>query len=363
MHSLKKIVSILITATILSSNNFACTGLTLKTTGDNSYISGRTLEFGKGLLTFEILAVPNNFSYSGTLMDNQKGLKWTTKYKHVGFGLTNYNIIVDGINEQGLSSGMFYFPGFAKFQNLNKTNKNKSLSAHELVSWILGNCATVEEVKQKLPTINVIGTELKELDCIPPLHFNVNDKNGHSIVIEYTKGKLTVYDNPIGVLTNSPSFDWHLTNLRNFVGLKPTSETQIDIDGLKLSPFGNGSGAFGLPGDFTPPSRFIRASFFKLSSSPSKTASQAVKKIFHILNQFDIPDGANIYATNDQKHTEITLWTSISDLKNLKYYFHTYNNRRVRMLNLKNIIFNKNKILRLNYGKKEEIKNITGKLK
>ena len=362
MNKFTKFLTLAIAATAINSNIFACTGLTLKTT-DGNYVSGRTLEFGKELLDFEIVAVPKNFRYYGTIGNNEKGLEWTTKYKQVGFGIVDYDIIADGINDQGLSCGMFYFPGYAKFQKLTKDNKKNSLSAHELVSWILGNCATVEEVKDKLPKINVIGTELKELSCVPPLHFNVNDKHGHSIVIEYTNGKLTIFDNPIGIITNSPSFDWHLTNLRNFVGLTPSSNAQIDVNGLKLSPFGNGSGAFGLPGDFTPPSRFIRAAFFKLASIPSKNSFQAVCKIFHILNQFDIPEGANIYVTNGEKHTEITLWTSASDLKNLKYYFNTHNNRQIQMLELKNIDFEENKLLRFKYINKENIANITKKLK
>ncbi len=347
---------------------FACTGLTL-TAKNGDYVFGRTLEFGAGLLNFELLAVPRNFDYKGITPKKNAGLKWQTKYSHVGFGLKNHDVILDGINDQGLSAGVFYFPGYAEFQKCTDKNNDISLSVHQLVSWILGTCATVEDVKQKLPRINVVGVKLAELGIVPPLHFSVNDKAGNSIVIEYIKGKLTIHDNLIGVITNSPDFSWHMTNLHNYIGLKSISDPSLKIK-LKnkdqiIAPFGGGSGAFGLPGDFTPPSRFVRATFFKLNAKTMNNANDAVFQIFHILNQFDIPAGSVVYyKDNDKrsengKNTEITVWTSACDLRNLVYYFHTFTNRHLQMIDLKKIKWTNGKILRFNSQKKEIPNNIT----
>ena len=97
------------------------------------------------------------------------------------------------------------------------------------------------------------------------------DASGKSIVIEYVGGKLNVFDDPLGVVTNSPSFDWHMANLRNYVNFSMTNVPPVKLGSVKLEPFGQGSGMLGLPGDFTPPSRFVRAVAFSQSVFPSKT--------------------------------------------------------------------------------------------
>jgi choloylglycine hydrolase len=50
---------------------------------------------------------------------------------------------------------------------------------------------------------------------VPPLHFVVHDRTGKSIIIEPVDNVLKLHQNSVGVTTNSPTFDWHMTNLRN----------------------------------------------------------------------------------------------------------------------------------------------------
>src|SRR5690606_6140997 len=114
---------------------------------------------------------------------------------------------------------------------------------------------------------------------------------GAAIVIEPVEGQLAVYDNPLGVITHSPSFAWHMTNLRNYIALSPRNVPPIEVDGEMLAQLGQGSGMLGLPGDFTPPSRFVRAAVFSASAVPAQTAAEGVPQVFHILNNFDIPIG------------------------------------------------------------------------
>ena len=119
----------------------------------------------------------------------------------------------------------------------------------------------------------------------------VHDASGKSLVIEYVGGKLNLYDDPLGVITNSPGFDWHMTNLRNYVNFSLDNHPPIQLGSVKLAPFGQGSGMLGMPGDFTPPSRFVRAVAFSQSVLEPKTGDEAVLTAFHILNNFDIPRG------------------------------------------------------------------------
>ena len=172
------------------------------------------------------------------------------------------------------------------------------------------------------------------------MHAIIHDGSGKSIVVEYVDGKLNVHDNPLGVITNSPTFDWQMTNLRNYVGFSFSNRPDVQVGPVKLVPFGQGSGMLGLPGDFTPPSRFVRAAAFSQSVLPSKTGEEAVLSAFHVLNNFDIPKGAARDIQKDEHGNilaDYTHWTAASDLKAKRYYFRTYDNSQIRMVDLTTI--------------------------
>jgi choloylglycine hydrolase len=165
----------------------------------------------------------------------------------------------------------------------------------------------------------------------------VHDETGTSIVIEYVGGKLNVHDNPLGVMSNSPSFDWHMTNLRNYVNMSVNNAPPAKIGSVTLLPLGMGSGMLGVPGDFTPPSRFVRAAIYSASALPSATSDEAVNQAFHILNQFDIPKGAARDHEKDEHGNVVadyTLWTSANDLKNRRFFIRTYDNSQIRSIDL-----------------------------
>jgi choloylglycine hydrolase len=242
--------------------------------------------------------------------------------------------IVDGINEAGLYVGLFYFPGYASYSDATKDNTARAMAPHEYANWLLGNFATVDEVKANFDKVVLVPVVVEAIEEVAPVHFVVHDRSGKSVVIEPLNKSLKIYDNPLGVVTNSPTFDWHMTNLRNYVNLTATNVPPIDLGGVKLAQFGQGSGLRGLPGDFTPPSRFVRAVAFSQSAIRSNTAAQAVLQAFHILNNFDIPYGAVREVDNGQMHAEATTWTSASDLKNLRWYFRTYDDQSIRSVDL-----------------------------
>ena len=168
----------------------------------------------------------------------------------------------------------------------------------------------------------------------PPFHYLVIDKEGNSLVIEPLAGKLKVHENKLGVITNSPTFDWHMTNLKNYLNLKPENVKPKVIDGVELAPPGQGSGMMGLPGDFSPPSRFVRAAIFSTTAIPSSDATKAVFQAFHILNQFDIPFGTVRAVENGVTHIERTQATSVRDPQSLKYYFRTYEDQTIKSVDL-----------------------------
>ena len=212
----------------------------------------------------------------GTLPDGGKGISYKTKYGFVGANAEGLTAIVDGINDQGLYVGLFYFPGYASYPDATKENASRAMAPHEYGNWLLGNFSSVEEVKANFDKVVLVPVVVEAIEQAAPVHFVVHDRNGKSVVIEPLAKSLKIYDNPLGVMANSPTFDWHMTNLRNYVNLSATNVPPLDLGGIKLAQFGQGSGMRGLPGDFTPPSRFVRAVAFSQSAIQPETATPAV---------------------------------------------------------------------------------------
>ena len=326
------VAGVLAAALILTPVAQACTGIRL-IAKDGGVVAARTLEFGFDLHS-EVMVVPAGTALTGTLPDGGKGISYTTKYGFLGANAEGLTAIVDGINDQGLYVGLFYFPGYASYADVTKDNSAHAMAPHEYANWLLGNFANIEEVKANFNKVALVPVVIEAIEQAAPVHFVVHDRSGKSVVIEPLGKTLKIYDDPLGVVTNSPTFDWHMTNLRNYVNLTATNVPPIDVGGITLAQFGQGSGLRGLPGDFTPPSRFVRAVAFSQSALPSDTAAQAVLQAFHILNNFDIPYGAVRDIQGGQIHAEATTWTSASDLKNLRWYFRTYGDQSIHAVDL-----------------------------
>ena len=345
------------------ANTNACTGIQLQAE-DKSFVSGRTLEFG---ISFDssVIVVPRNYEFTGQTTLGA-GKKWKTKYASVGVMLVDNEIIMDGINEKGLSVGSFYFPGFAKYAVTTPENQAISMSSSDIMQWIVSQFATVAEVRAAIENNEVAISPVLTPGWPPevqPFHFIVYEKNGKSLVIEPIDGKLVLSDNPAGTMANSPTFDWHMTNLRNYIYLNPKNVSPISVFGKEFKQLGQGSGMVGLPGDFTPPSRFVRAAVFSATAIPEKDAEAGIKQVFHILNNFDIPVGASREVKDGVIYSDYTMLTVARDSKNLRYYFHTYDDQTIRMIDLTKFDLNAKSIKKINTKSTQPIVDVTDKLK
>ena len=312
----------------------ACTGGAL-IAKDGSVAVGRTLEFGQPLDS--VLAIwPAGSEFTGLTPTGANGLKWKSKYGFVGpTAATNYDMLIDGLNDQGLNVGLFYFPGYAQYPEATPENSAKGLAPAQIAAWILGNCATVAEVKERIGEVVMLPVVLDLIGIVPDLHIKVQDPTGACITIEPRGGELKVYDNPVRVLTNAPEFPWHLTNLNSYLNISAGLPEGRKIGDLTLSPFGMGAGALGLPGDFSPPSRFVRMAFFLQTAEPQDSSGQAVATMFHFLNNFDIPPGsARPPADVSEKEPDYTSWTVVSDLAAKHYHWKTFGNQNIRVIDL-----------------------------
>lgn len=333
---MKQYVIILMLATmslVAWQTALACTGIRL-TAKDGSVVVARTLEFGADLES-KVGVFPAGTTIVGTLPNNGKEIEFKTRYGIVGANAFGLPTVVDGLNDRGLYVGEFFFPGSAGFADVTPENAPRAMAGYQYSMWILGNFASVAEVKAAYDRVALVKTVVPALAMAPPVHFRIVDKTGAAVVVEPIGGRLVIYDDPLGVLTNSPTFDWHMTNLRNYAGLSADNRGALTVQGVTLSSFGQGSGFYGVPGDFTPPSRFVRAVAYEAAAVQPATGPDAVQQVFHILNNFDIPVGAVRDVVNGKSIDEWTLWTSAADLTNQQFYFRTFNNQSLRSVDVR----------------------------
>ncbi len=322
---------------------WACTGIML-TGADGSIIRARTAEWGPFDLETKINIIPRGYSYTaGAMPDGKEGLSWTGRYGMVGISMLDHGAPADGINEAGLSAGLFYLPGYTEYQEYKPDLADNTIPGDLLASYVLSQFETVEEAQAGLENVRVVGVVDETLGFPFPFHMLVSDRSGGRIVVEYIDGELTVFDAPLGVITNSPNYDWHMTNLNNYVNLSAISVPPVETSGVSFAPLGAGSGMIGLPGDFTPPSRFVRAVAFSQTARETTDGYDTVREAFRILDNFNIPADAAEGAQDDVQSDDLlysaTQITTASDSQNLVYYYHTMYDRTVHAVDMKKIDF------------------------
>jgi choloylglycine hydrolase len=344
---------------------FACTGISLKAK-DGGVVVARTVEWALSDAQHnKIMIVPRQKTFSGQTPDGYNGKKWTGKYGFVSLTAYGQAYGPDGLNEEGLYVGVYYLPGFAEYAVYESGKADISMSVGDFMQWMLSSFKTVSEVEQSLDEIIVVNVVNEEFGgAALPFHFKISDPSGESIVIEIVNhGEMKVYKPFLGVITNSPTYDWHLTNLRNYLFLSPEPQNNLTIDNFNLTPLGGGSGFMGLPGDFTPPSRFIRAAAFSASARPLENTTEAVFEAFRILDNFNIPLGSLVPVSHIPGDiVSATQITTASDLKEKVFYYHTMWNREIRKIDLKQIDFSavKEQVIDDDQEKSNRTKDITG---
>lgn len=326
----------LLTGTFFAQRTFACSGITLHTV-DNHPVTARTIEWAATPLTTMYVVVPRGQVQQSFLPDGtMDGHQFTAQYGYVGIAVENDAFVMEGINEAGLSAGLFYFPQYGEYQPYDPQKKEQSVSDMQLVAWILSNFSSINSLKAGIEDIRVIATDPRA----STVHWRITESSGRQVVLEIVNQQIHFHENPLGVITNSPDFQWHITNLNNYVNLSAGSINHRQVGALSLNAFGGGSGLHGLPGDMTPPSRFIRAAFFQSTAPRLGDEDATVVQAFHLLNNFDIPVGIQFAdpreVPNMPSATQVTI---ASDLSNLRLYYRTMYDASIRCIDLKDINF------------------------
>lgn len=329
----KIMFTVVATSNIISG--LACTGISL-TAKDGSYLQARTIEGAYMDLPGEYVIIPRGQQLQSFTPVDAHGMKFTAKYGVVGLSVVRKEFIAEGINEMGLSCGLFFFPHYGSYQPFDEAQRSKTIGDLQLNQWMLSQFATVDEAVSAIMSgqVRIVG-----LDKISVVHWRIGDASGRQVVLEIVGGNPAIYENRVGVIANAPDFQWHLTNLNNYVNLLPGDAKRQMLGDHELFPMGGNSGFLGLPGDATPPSRFVRAAFYRNTAPQLATSFETVKQCFHILNNFDIPIGTEHMAGNVPDIPSVTHWTSVIDLTHLKVYFKTAYNNTIRCIELEDIDF------------------------
>ena len=235
----------------------------------------------------------------------------------------DYPLYYDAINEKGLGMAGLNFPTNAVYHE-EATDKD-NIAPFEFIPWILSQCATVEEAKNLLAKINIAQINFSDELPASPLHWIIADKE-KSITVESVKDGLKVYDNPVGVLTNNPTFDIHMFNLNNYMSLSIEPPKNNFSEKLKFDIYSRGMGALGLPGDLSSLSRFVKASFTKMNSLSGDTESESISQFFHILTSVEQQRGC-VHMGEDKY--EITIYSSCCNMDKGIYYYTTYENSQI----------------------------------
>ena len=308
-----------------------CTAITYS--GYNTYF-GRNLDL-EYLYDEAVTIVPRNFPLRFKREEDIKN-----HYAIIGMStiINNYPLFYDATNEHGLSMAGLNFVGNAVYHDYEYGQKN--LCTFELIPYLLATCKTVEEAMISIENLNILSTPFDENTPNSMLHWIISDKV-ESMTIESMCDGIRIYRNPLGVLTNNPPFDYHLTNLNNYLNLTPDEPKNRFSRSVNLEPYSRGMGTMGMPGDLSSSSRFVRATFTKTNSPKMRSEEKSVSHFFHILGSVEMCEGSVRIGRKNEK----TQYSSCINIQDGIYYYRTYSNSRITAVKMRNENLDSSKLI------------------
>lgn len=255
----------------------------------------------------------------------------STHYAMMGMAnvTSHYPLYAEAVNERGLCMAGLNFPGNARYLSKAEVTK-QPVTPYELILYVLGTCATLAEARALLAKLDLVAIPFLPSLPLASLHWLISDASG-SLTVEPTPSGLRVYENPHGVLTNNPPFPFHLDNVRQYLHLSAGSPENHFSPALPLTPFCQGAGAIGLPGDFSSASRFVKTLFCRENSHCDQTEAACVAQVFHILDAVALVRGTVI---TPEGKMGITTYSCCIDVKAGIYYYKTYENSQITKIQL-----------------------------
>lgn len=293
--------------------------------GKNTLFFGRNMDleyhFGES-----VVITPRNFG----LPTKRAGLL-VPQYAMIGMASVadGYPLYAEAMNECGLCMAGLNFPDHAHYPAEASPQKT-AVTPYELIPVVLGTCRTCAEAKKLLADLTLIAIPFSPTLPLAPLHWMISDAEG-SLTLECTQSGMHLYDNPYGVLTNNPPFPFHHENVRQYLHLSAQSPQNAFGAELSLTPFGQGAGALGLPGDFSSASRFVKALFCKTNSICDSSEQACISQVFHSLDAVAMVRGSVI---TPEGKPDLTTYSCCMSAATKRYYYKTYENSQITQIEL-----------------------------
>ncbi len=294
-----------------------CTGVRFSDDKGNMFF-GRNLDWSTGYGQ-KVVVTPKNYHYTSAFSGEMAPKAGAI----IGMAIVAENapLYFDCANEEGLAIAGLNFPGYAQYETQAVDGKT-NVAAYEFPLWVVMNFKTVDEVEAALKNTAIVAKPINDQYPVSELHFLIGDAK-RSIVVEYTKHGMEIFENPVDILTNQPGYGWHQENLRNYMNLFPQMPKEVAWRGAKMTPFGSGSLMRGLPGDYYSPSRFVRVAYLNTHYPTKSTEEDNVSRLFHTLAGVAMIDGAAVMIDGN---SEITVYTGGYSTASKTYYYNTYEN-------------------------------------
>ncbi len=238
--------------------------------------------------------------------------------------IDGYPLFADAFNERGLCMAGLHFPATAYYFPEPQSGR-LNLSPFELIPYLLGRCADITEARRELERMTLVDVPFSTDIPLTPLHWIVADKTG-ALAVEPTSDGLRIYDDTVGVLTNEPPFPYHLAELCRYSNLTNGHVTNGVFP--DVTPISLGLGASGLHGDYSSPSRFVKAAYLcRVCKLPKNADEQArVTHLFRLLYAVAPPYGAVLTADGRPHYS---LYSCCMNAQSTTYYVCNYNSMSI----------------------------------
>lgn len=323
-----------------------CTSFSIQSKMGHNFF-GRNLDLAYSVNESPII-IPRNYE----LEDKVTRDRVRNKRAIIGMGtvIDHHPSMIDAMNEDGLVCAGLNFEGFAYFEEKPVQGKT-NITPYDFIYWTVSNFETINEVKAAISNLELVDVPLNDKTPVPTLHWMITDKTGESIVVEKTKENLEVFNNPVGVMTNQPTFDWHLMNLNRYLYVKPKQPKPVKWSDMELNMRGVGAGTLGLPGDSHSISRFVKIAYARSHMPDIEDDLSAVTQCFHMLDYVKMVKAGVITEGLEEK----TTYSICMDQENGILYYKNYGNNRINAVNMHSEELDKDELIILPYQTDQDI--------
>lgn len=288
-----------------------CTAVSLPLS--DGYFFGRTLDLEyhhSESVTLAPRRYPFSFSDSTAVTEHPAILG-------MAYVADGYPLYYDAMNEHGLCMAGLAFPGGCIYAAPDLPQDVHRIAPWELIPYVLANCRTIHEANALLADTVLADIPFSESLPNQPMHWMLADKSASAALETDNGGSIRIYDNPADALTNAPPLPALLSHLSAYEHLTPHPRTDLPQDSICADAL-RGSGALGLPGDWSSPSRFVRASYLRRHVQIADTTS-----VFSMLDSLKVPRGASY--TEDGVPI-VTVYTAVMEPHRFCYSYQTEGN-------------------------------------